>query len=462
LRVSPRVAAFAAAAGRALAMSEAEQVADRTGSIGGDGSMAGTAQTGDFDATAPQMQLLTLNVHGGGAHTGVAPPGCEELDTHVLDAAPRARITAEEKLQREVLRKRQMEAERRARIFDAKVRTIGIDKETLDRQVAEKNERKKAQAELDKLEDRQFMGLNRLMQIKETDKNRARAEAERAAKEYSLQHLNFEKRDVFDLNDPKALSKATPLRCGDEDPRFGPSSAQQFNGEDLHKQERIRQQKLQYVHTLEQQVFEKHMLKKMDEGGDEEYQRRAQEVIDACNAIDNDAQDTRKAIMEQYKADLLASMEARADAKSQEQMDNQAQNQREFDFHASDPFLQEDRPHVMENGRALAGEYKGSTRDERVEVFAEQLQQCDHNAAKKAYEGSMEMARHRANEMSRKQLLLLEREKQRMKRAMAMEVSAHNRGMHQSQRDALAVSGRDGHKNQIHPSFFEQFGTGTR
>jgi hypothetical protein len=37
----------------------------------------------------------------------------------------------------------------------------------------------------------------------------------------------------WDLNRPDALLQDGPARCGDDDPRCGPSSLQKFTGEDL-------------------------------------------------------------------------------------------------------------------------------------------------------------------------------------------------------------------------------------
>merc|ERR1719450_1757304 len=60
------------------------------------------------------------------------------LPSGILNARPKPRLTDEEKLARDCMRRRQTDLERRARIFDAKRRMIGVDKEALDAHVAEK------------------------------------------------------------------------------------------------------------------------------------------------------------------------------------------------------------------------------------------------------------------------------------------------------------------------------------
>merc|ERR1719498_1523027 len=89
-----------------------------------------------------------------------------------------------------------------------------------------------------------------------------------SCKEFSLQNLNFQSRREYDLNDPLFKRKGMPARVGDDDPRCGPSSAQKFSGEDLMKEERVRQQRAAMVSSIEQQKFEKAMLaRKKDDGG---------------------------------------------------------------------------------------------------------------------------------------------------------------------------------------------------
>jgi len=414
------------------------------------------------ELSADMTGALTLGVHGGGAHTGEVPPGFEGIDTHVLDAAPRARLSEEEKFEREVTRRRQAELDRRLRIFDAKRRTIGVDKAVLDAQVAEKTERLKALREAQRAEDRQFMGVNRELQLLEKEKNAMRVQAEKYAREFSMQNLNFASRDVFDLNDPKAVAKDVPARLGDDDPRLGPASMQKFNGEDLLRDERLRQQSQAMLDTLQQQVFEKKMLQVLGDADRHTFAQQAQEVISIRNEIEADEMAQRKEIMSGYKAELQAKTLAAAEAKSAEQMRTQAENQRELDFHAADPFLQETRPHIMPNGKALPSLYKGATRSERVEVFGQQREQCVQNSLRRAGEGAEDRDYALTASMTRKALVMAEREKQRMKRAMEKHTAEHNLSALAARKAAAAEAGPDGHKNKVHPEFFEQFGVGTR
>lgn len=64
--------------------------------------------------------------------------------------------------------------------------------------------------------------------------------------------------------------------------------------------------------------------------------------------------------------------------------------------------------------------------------------------------------------MTRRQLVMMEREKSRMRRQMANDVAKHNKTMVAQQKDLAKQLGPDGHRNYIAPEFFENFGVGTR
>lgn len=408
-----------------------------------------------YDGTALPSEL---KVHGGCAYDGQVPAGFEGLDSHVVGAAPRARLTDEERLEREVARRRQLELERRARIFDAKRRTIGVDKEFLDQQVAEKQQRRRQQAEMQKVEDRQFMGVNRALQVNEIERNRMRRACEKEAKEFSLENLHFASRREFDINDPKAVTKSAATRIGDEDPRCGPSTMQQFNGEDLLKEERTRQQHLAMVHTLEQQRFEKEMLKRMSDNGDAEYMQAVREITDLRNDMEANEHALRKDIMSQYKDDLMERMRANEEKKRLEAEGNQELNAREIEFQLNGELLNENRSRFRPDGQISKDSYKGSTREEKVQVFAMQVAQANENAERRALEGMVKMDHHNNVDLTRRQLVMMEREKQRMRRSMAMDVAMHNKGLVPLQKE----TNKDLYKNQISPEFFEQFGVGHR
>merc|ERR1719335_1944654 len=194
-----------------------------------------------------------------------------ELDADLPMPNVKPQYSAEEKIARDVERRRQAEAERRHRIFDAKRRTIGVDKQALDAQVMEKTELKGLMKELDSVHDKTASNIDKQLKLLEMEKQRIKRGMEKEAKEYSLQHLHFQARNEFDLNDPNAKKKDVPARIGDDDPRCGPASLQKFGGEDLMKRQREVQQQKSQASWIEQQIFEKTMVAQIEQDASDDF-----------------------------------------------------------------------------------------------------------------------------------------------------------------------------------------------
>lgn len=153
-----------------------------------------------------------------------------------------------------------------------------MDLDTLEKQRAEKEERRKAELEAERrygaaatcvfhtlspvyiprpfglaAEEQERIRIA-IARYEESSKEEARRKA--AAWNESLKQQMAMKglREAADLNDPDALRKSRPAREGDFDPKLGVSSAQVFDGEDLLAGERARLQAAQMRQwCLEQQ-----------------------------------------------------------------------------------------------------------------------------------------------------------------------------------------------------------------
>ncbi|XP_054893289.1 RIB43A-like with coiled-coils protein 2 [Poeciliopsis prolifica] len=183
-------------------------------------------------------------------------------------------LPRERKARESAERRQNYEAERRHRIFNEKFRTIGVDKEALDRQVIEKLKRK---SELKNQEDAQHAEVqqyNRAAGLLQRRHEKADRSAHQARAAFWHQNQNPQSRREFDLNDPDALKKTEsqmvlPGLLG-EDPQSG--SRQQ------RQQEQLRDWLLQQQNELQQ----KRLKQKLDEMLDDQYRqevgRRAMEL----------------------------------------------------------------------------------------------------------------------------------------------------------------------------------------
>ena len=167
--------------------------------------------------------------------------------------------------------RRQRDEERRQRFLNAKTRTLGVDVAALDRQVAEKRARKEAEraAEMSYAEEqrqiRRVLEMNLLEERKQQQQDRMEvAQVVQVQRDPTLTR-------EWDLNNPNALKNEQPPRVGDFDPRCGPSSLQQFSGEDLNKGDRIKMQQMQLKDWTQQAISVKDGKKRAEYEAEQAY-----------------------------------------------------------------------------------------------------------------------------------------------------------------------------------------------
>jgi hypothetical protein len=379
------------------------------------------------------------------------------LPSGVRAAKPKPRLTDEEKFAREVVRRRQADLERRARIFDAKNRAIGLDVKALDQQVRENQDKRNMEKAFDKMADRNMIAIDKHLKLTEIDKQRQRKEMEKHCKEHSIQHHHFGARDTFDLNDPQAKRKGIPARVGDDDERLGPASMQKFGGEDLMRHERKRQQAMAQVSFIEQQKFEKAMIAKQPDDG---FSLQVSEITALRNEIEQNEVNLRKEMQRKQFMENVDQAAGNEETRKAQARANMEANDRELNFHANDHLLNECAPSHY-NGRVIRAQYKGSTREERLEVARQQSNQCYENQLKKATDDHQHRQHANQVESTRKQLVAMERDKQRRRREMREQMAQDNLQIRDEQKAKAKQTVLD-FKNEFSPEFFEQFGTGCR
>jgi len=248
------------------------------------------------------------------------------------------------------------------------------------------------------------------------------------------------------------------MRVGDDDPRCGPASMLKFGGEDLMRDERVRQQRAQQVMFVEQQKFEKAMLAP-DE--DTNIRREMAEMIALRNEMEAEENSLRHGLRKHQQDTNLQTAAQRAEEKLQAAEEDAQRDAAEFHHHSQDPFLNETIDQLNPNGKIRRAEYKGSTREERLhgrDVLVDQIMERQANRTDGKADDRM-MARNQ--DALRKQLLLQERQKQRDRRAAAEQNARANLQL----RDAKVENTKalnELYTNRFSDEFFGQFGTQTR
>jgi hypothetical protein len=155
-----------------------------------------------------------------------------------------------------IARKREIYDQRRVRILNAKARTMGLDVQTLDQQVAERARAKQQDKDADKFERLQSMEIERI--LAEAD------EEERQMKRFQMQQIKESWAQT--LSQQKDQQDDLDARVDFNHEQCGPAAALKFSGEDTNRQERIRLQREQMRRWVQEQLAEKthfrHLMKR--------------------------------------------------------------------------------------------------------------------------------------------------------------------------------------------------------
>lgn len=309
--------------------------------------------------------------------------------------------------------------------------------------------------------DQATLRVNDQLKLMEIEKQRIRRSMERECKDFSITNLHFEARREFDLNDRQSKKKDLPPRVGDSDPRCGPASMQQFAGEDLMKRERVRQQQVAQASWVEQQTFEKAMLSIAGKDEDAAFAKQVKEISTLRDEMEASEGGLRKEMLRAHQLHNLQRADVEAEVRKTIKLSGSLEDKAELEHHAQDPFLNETAPSHMENGRVIKGAYKGSTRSERTEVASIQRAQAVDAHAHKQMDRHEDVSFGQNFEQTRRQLVGLEREKQRNRRAIMEQVAQENRLL-ASQQTAEKQQLKNVYTNSPSAEFFSQFGKSTR
>jgi len=133
------------------------------------------------------------------------------------------------------------EAARKSRIFDARQRTIGVDLAAIDEQVHQRKNKEADEKRCHEAYAEMMIRNDTTAQLMDARNARIQDQIQRDIVGFRAREQNPENRREWDLNDPNALKKSSPLGSNDH----GISSLQSFVGEDIYNSDRTKHQKEQ-------------------------------------------------------------------------------------------------------------------------------------------------------------------------------------------------------------------------
>ncbi|KAJ3023708.1 Protein Tax-1 [Thoreauomyces humboldtii] len=363
-----------------------------------------------------------------------------------------------------IMRRKHLDEERKQRIFDPKIRVLGIDVRALEDQIRTKNQIKNVEKQRDAEFDRTMRNTNAILQHLDSEASaQSRTQLQQLNAFRDSQQRPHQRRD-YDLYDPQALRNDRPAREGDDDDRIGLSSCQRFEGEDLASAERKRLQKLQMKTWSQEGVWERRN-KKMEEAGEkrqyENYQNDIeQKVIQLQKAV-------KESRAEQARADRDYNQQL-AELKRQREIEqkrhDEEQNTQEINRQVNGSFLTE-QPDVFNIGgghQIRVDIFKGMTPAQKQYIQQVQdKQRQDAEMKKEAKKQEQErIARQEAANI--RAAMLLEREKARQVREEAVGLREENKLKAEEQKMRQYYVNRVLYTNKPTDDYFGQFNTTSR
>ena len=183
----------------------------------------------------------------------------------------------------------------------------------------------------------------------------------------------------WDLNNPDSLKNEQPPRVGDYDPRCGPSSIQQFSGEDLNKGDRIKMQQMQLKDWTQQALSVKAEKKRAEAEAEQAYAAQIKAVVNLTAQIEQKDNEQKDMENKEYAVRNLQLAELRRHNKEVFRQTEENKRIAELKYKKDDPFLNEHRTtgiSMFGRGRVRPDHWKGMTTSQLQEIFEIQKAQA--------------------------------------------------------------------------------------
>ncbi|XP_013111915.2 RIB43A-like with coiled-coils protein 2 [Stomoxys calcitrans] len=361
-------------------------------------------------------------------------------------------------------KRQQFEEERKKRIFNAKQRTFGLDIDTLERQIAERNKIRQTEAEQHRRYEHQTDMMQKVIHAKELELAKRRRAVENDLNYYRCRFQNKQQSREFDLNDPESIKKSKPARIADDDINLGISSAQIFIGEDLGHSERQRRQREQQRAWLDQQIKERKQAENARLQADrviyESINARDQRLEDMANSERKVRHQVLDSI-QQFNCELARRKREERLRKQKEKVEDdmaEIYNMLSSDMLTENPNVAQSRTNP---NKKIAFMYRGMSPQELANFRQAQHQQMLDRKKQETEKQLMDKQWEQYALNMDRELHLKDREMERKRQREYEKLLEENDKLAQEQKmqkDHDKVL----HVNRVTPEFFDKFNTTTR
>ncbi|XP_059499194.1 RIB43A-like with coiled-coils protein 2 isoform X2 [Stegostoma tigrinum] len=362
-------------------------------------------------------------------------------------------------------RRRNAEAQRQSRIFNARQRTIGVDTPFLDQQVLDKAAREDRERLRDKAFDADSLRYDKTAQLLETQEQERVRQLNQEVKEFWTRYQRPEDQREFDLWDPEQLKKDKPARVSDDDPRCGPSSLQKFEGEDLNERARKKLQQQEARKWLTAQKLEKQRQERDQKFADDLYHKKEMELDRRATDLAQMEEDARRALATatlNYNMALAAEQAAAREAEDRRETDEKFA---EIGNHVYGDVLTEN-PEVAVSAfgphRVVTDRWKGMNPQQLEEIRQQQRQQIEENKRLRMKEAQTDAEWDRQRTLAAQAAMALEQQEAEEEKRLRQELDRYNNQLAKEQLAHQVYLDKESYTNPATVQYFLQFNTSSR
>lgn len=362
-------------------------------------------------------------------------------------------------------RRRNMEEQRKSRIFNAKSRTIGVDLQALEQQIKDRKQQEDYEQKRSNAFAADAVRNDKITQLLEKRQEQDEFELNRALNEFRMLHQQPDSRREFDLYDPDYLKKDKPARVSDDDPRCGISSLQKFDGEDLNNKARNNYQAEQLREWALEQQRERDQAQKNQEKADRLYELKMRELDQRAMDLAQAEEECRRNInlaQADYNKALARERDEKMRLHKQQQLDD---NTTEIANHVFGDILTEN-PAVAQSAfgphRVITDRWKGMSPNQLEDIRKQQELQRTEKERLQQEKKLRDEEFDRQRVANARAAMLLEREQERKREELNRRMADENRRLAQEQKSHKDFLDKEVYTNPPNASYFMQFNTSTR
>ncbi|XP_007425792.1 RIB43A-like with coiled-coils protein 1 [Python bivittatus] len=361
--------------------------------------------------------------------------------------------------------RRNREKQRQSRIFNARYRTMGVDLEGLKRQVEERKLRENMEKQREEAFDADRVQCDKVAQMLEEEEHQRKKRLSQDLVEFREREQQPFMRREWDIHDPEVVRKGQPARVSDDDPRCGPSSMQCFAGEDLNSAARLKLQKEQNKHALEEQRTERNK-----ELGDQKYA----DNLEGKKRIELDLRAMELARLEEEcrraKAMAIADFNRAQAAEVAEQQRLSQQREQDDNYveihnHLTGNFLSEDpdtAKSLLGSHRVITDRWKGMSLEQLQAVWKMQKEQCRENQKLRQEERQRVAEWDRQRELAAHTAMQMEEQEQNFRVELRKSLDAYNQELADAQKSNFQFLEKEVYTNAPTAHYHLQFNTSSR